>query len=487
MAARGMRGYTPAPMIQTSPARLAAALLVGAVAAAAAVAEPLPPRLQQAIRAADVPVEDVSIVVRDTVTGEEYLEVNPRVPRSPASTLKVVTTYAALDELGPAYTWKTRAYATGPIVAGRLQGDLVIQGGGDPFLTSERWAQFARELRNLGLQRIEGDIVLDRTLFAPQSADPDEFDGRGYRTYNVLPDPLLVNLQSADFHFVPRPDGIGVVLDPQPANLRLTNGIRVSSAGCRGGLRGVTFTSFDDDPGRLALGGRLSSRCPHLSVRRVIMEPASFAYGTFVTNWRQGGGELRGGLKLAPRPPDARLLLEYESLSLGEVVRLVNKYSSNAMARTLVLTLGLERQGAPASVEKGEAAMKTWLARRGLDAPELVIDNGSGLSRRTRITADSLARVLASAYQSRWYPELAASLPLGGLDGTLRTRFVDLGDSGRIRLKTGHLNSVAAVAGWVTGRAGRPLTVVVMVNHPGAQFASGDQIIDAVVRWTLER
>jgi D-alanyl-D-alanine carboxypeptidase/D-alanyl-D-alanine-endopeptidase (penicillin-binding protein 4) len=481
-------------MIQPRTARLAAVMLAGLLAPLAAgtplaarASEPLPPGLQQVLKAQGIAPQEVSVVVRDTLTGEQHLDLNGRVPRSPASTIKVLTTYAALDELGPAYTWRTRAWATGPIVDGRLRGDLVIEGGGDPFITAERWWRFARELRNTGLRAVDGDLVLDRTLFAPQAADPDEFDGRGYRTYNVLPDPLLVNLQSVEFHFVPNGARVDVIVDPEPSNFRLVNSLQVTSQGCRGGLRGVTFTSFENDPNRVAIGGRLSSRCPPLSVRRVVMQPATHAYGTFMTNWKQLGGEVKGGMRLAPRPADAKLLLEFESETLGEVVRLVNKHSSNSMARTLVLTLGLARRGAPATVAHGEEAMQAWLVKRGLDFPELVIDNGSGLSRQTRISADSMARMLASAYQSHYFPELAASMPLGGLDGTLRNRFADYAEPGRIRLKTGQLNGVSAIAGWVTSKSNRPLSVVVIVNRPGAQYGSGQAVIDAVVRWALER
>lgn len=461
--------------------------MAAAVLPVAAPAAPLPPRLQQVLHSQGIPATAVSIVVRDALTGEEHLELNGTVPRSPASTIKVLTTYAALDELGPAYTWKTRAWATGPVVAGRLQGDLVLQGGGDPFISVERWRQFAQELRNAGVDRIDGDVVIDRSLYATQDADPDAFDGRGYRTYNVLPDPLLVNLQSVEFHFVPAGDRIRVRLEPEPANLKVANTIRATKSACRAGLRSVTFTTFADDPSRIGLGGRMSARCPRLSVRRVVLDAPAYAYGTFVANWKQAGGEFRGGMRIEPKPPQAELLLEFESLPLAEVVRLVNKHSSNSMARMLVLTLGLERLAAPATVAKGEQAMHDWLVRRRLDFPELVIDNGSGLSRLTRVSADSMARMLASAYQSRWYPELAASMPLGGLDGTLRRRFADLADEGRIRLKTGSLDGVTAIAGWVTSRSNRPLSVVVIVNHPGVQFGSGEAVIDTVVRWALER
>ena len=474
-------------MIQASRRGLAAilALLVAGPSAAAGAA-PLPPRIEQVLHSQALPSSAVSIVVRDAVTGQSYLELNAREPRSPASTVKVLTTYAALDQLGPSYHWTTRAFVTGPVVDGRLAGDLVILGGGDPYLTADRWWRFARELRNTGLRRIDGDIVIDRSLYALQAPEADEFDGRGERVYNVLPDALLVNFQAAEFHFVPDGSRMRVIVDPEPANFKLATSIRTSDGACGEGLKGVTFTTYEDEPDRLALTGRLSRHCPPEVARRAIMRAPDYAFGTFVSAWREQGGEFTGRLRLEPRPVAARPLAEFESLSLGEVIRLLNKYSNNTMARMLVLTLAAERYGAPATVANGEQALAEWLDRQGLEFPELVLDNGSGLPRRTRIAADSMARLLAAAYRSRYFPELAASLPLGGQDGTLRRRFADLAGEGRIRLKTGHLNGVSAVAGWVTSRSGRPLAVVVIANHPGAEYR-GQAVIDTVVRWALDR
>jgi serine-type D-Ala-D-Ala carboxypeptidase/endopeptidase (penicillin-binding protein 4) len=475
-------------MIQ-APRRTLAVILAATVltlGGAGAGAAPLPPRLEQVLHSQALPASAVSIVVRDALTGEPYLELNAHEPRSPASTIKVVTSFAALDELGPGYHWTTRAYATGPIIDGRLAGDLVIEGGGDPYLSIERWWRFARELRNTGLRRIDGDIVIDRSLYVLQEPDADEFDGRGDRVYNVIPDALLVNFQAAEFHFVPEPTRVRVIVDPEPANLKLATAIRVGDGPCDSGLKSVTFTTYESEPDRLALTGRLSKRCPPAVAWRAIMRAPDYAFGTFVTAWREQGGEFTGRMRLEPRSPAAQSVAEFESLSLGEVIRLLNKYSNNTMARMLVLTLAYERYGAPATVPNGERALDEWLARVGLDFPELVIDNGSGLSRRTRIAADSMARLLAMAYRSRYFPELAASLPLAGQDGTLKRRFADLAAEGRIRLKTGHLNGVSAVAGWVTDRSGRPLTVVVIVNHPGAEYR-GQPVIDTIVRWALDR
>jgi D-alanyl-D-alanine carboxypeptidase/D-alanyl-D-alanine-endopeptidase (penicillin-binding protein 4) len=462
------------------------ALIALLLASPAGAAAPLPPRIVQVLHSQGIPATATSIVVTDTATGATLLELNRDTPRAPASAIKVLTTYAALARLGPSYHWTTRAYTTSAVVAGRLAGDLVLQGGGDPSMSAERWWRFAQELRNRGLRHIDGDIVIDRALYGTQEGDPDEFDGRGWRTYNVLPDALLVGLQTADFHALADGGHARIIVDPEPANLHLDNAVRLGSGPCAQSMQALKFTAAAAAPDRIRVEGRVAPGCP-ADARRAIMRAADFAFGTFVTYWRQLGGDITGTLRLAPTPPGARLLLEYESLPLGDVIRQVNKHSSNPMARMLLLTMGLEQSGPPATVEAGDRAVAAWLASEGMHFPELVLDNGSGLSRQARISAASMAALLASARNSRYWPEIASSVPIGGQDGTLRHRFVDLGTEARIRMKTGHLENVGAIAGWVTSRSGRSLSVVVLINHPGAQFGGGEAVIDTIVRWALDR
>lgn len=445
----------------------------------------LPPRLRQVMTAEAVAPTAVSIVVRDAGSGATVLDFNPSLARSPASTMKVLTTWAALSRLGPNHHWHTRAYADGPIVDGRLQGNLVLVGGGDPGLTAEHWWHFARELRNTGLQGIDGDVIVDRGLYAPAAEDPDEFDGKGYRTYNVLPDALLVNLQTAQFHVTAVGGHAQILVDPTPANLHVDNRVRAAITGCPANY-GLRFTTVDADPLHVAVDGAVGPGCP-VSAPRVIMTAPEFAFGTFVTFWRSLGGRFDGSLRLAGRPATSTPLVDLESDTLAEVVRNTNKWSSNAMARMLLLDMAAERYGAPVGAKDGARALQEFLTAEGLSLPELVVDNGSGLSREARISAASMSDVLQAAFHGRYFPEFVASLPIGGQDGTLRRRFVDLAADARIRMKTGHLAGVAAIAGYVTTRSGRPLSVVVMVNSPGAESGRGDAIIDTVVRWALDR
>jgi D-alanyl-D-alanine carboxypeptidase/D-alanyl-D-alanine-endopeptidase (penicillin-binding protein 4) len=224
-----------------------------------------------------------------------------------------------------------------------------------------------------------------------------------------------------------------------------------------------------------------------MSITRAVMRAPDFAFGVFKSYWQQSGGVLDGGLRLGPVPPGARLVLAYDSLALAEVIRLVNKYSSNVMARTLLLTLGAEKAGRPGSVAGGDRVIRDFLASRGIVVPDLVLENGSGLSRNERISAQGLADVLLDAWRSPYAAEFQASLPLSAVDGTLRRRFRSPDMEGRLRMKTGTLQDVSALAGYVNAASGKTYVTVVILNHPGAEHGAGEQVQAALIDWIFGR
>jgi serine-type D-Ala-D-Ala carboxypeptidase/endopeptidase (penicillin-binding protein 4) len=472
--------------------RLAAAALVALLAMRAAPAlarEPqLPPAVARALARHAVPAEHVSIYVRDASANEIALEHEADQGRSPASIIKVLTTFAALDALGPGYTWKTRALIDGELENGVLHGDLILKGGGDPYMTSERWWTFVQNLREQGLTRITGDVVIDNTYFAPATQSRDAFDGQAFRSYNVLPDALMVNFQTTRFTVAAdsqraKPQ---IVLNPAPANLSVQNMLRLGTGKCSGYNRGVSFDMRNEgDPNSVTVSGVFPAACGAFSINRAVMRAPDYAYGVFRTLWSQTGGSIEGGLRLGAAPPGATLLYEHESLPLPEIIRLVNKFSNNVMARHLLLTLGAEQFGPPATAESGRNAMRIWLAKRGLPADAFTLDNGSGLSRAERITARGLGEMLDIAWHSPFMPEFAASLPLSATDGTLRNRFDAPGMQGRIRLKTGRIDDVSALAGYVNAASGKTYVVVIIVNHPGAHTGSGEAIQTELIRWVF--
>lgn len=450
----------------------------------------LPAAVRSILDGHDLGTDGLSIVVRAVGDGPTLLALNPDQSRSPASTVKLVTTFAALDSLGPAYTWQTRAYVDGPIRNGRLDGDLYLKGGGDPYLTTERFWTFLRQLSARGLRQIDGDLVIDNTYFAPEPEDPGAFDGQPYRTYNVPPDALLVNLKAVEFRIFRPTAGAKpqVVTDPVLENLRIDNRIGNAKGACRGFQRGVAIDLPDGlDGNNVVLSGRFPTGCMDYALYRTVMTPPEFTVGVFKPLWSQLGGGLSGHVETGVVPDDARRFATARSVPLAEVVRNVNKFSNNVMTRQLLLTLGAEATGEPGTSANGRQAVARWLADLGIGAPGLYLENGSGLSRETRITAQTMASMLQAAWKHPFMPEFIASMPLSGLDGTMRNRFRGSSLEGRLHVKTGRLDHVYAIAGYVQARSGTRYVVVVFHNDTDVHRGPGRELQDALLRWVYKQ
>lgn len=460
------------------------------IANAAPVVSKLPPTIEQATQNLRLPQGDISIHIRNARTHAVVLDINGDVSRSPASTMKVMTTYAALDVLGPAYIWKTRAYARGVLRNGTLAGDLILVGGGDPYMTLERWWSFLNGLRQTGLKRIEGDIVIDNSLFSSMTQDRGEFDQQPFRTYNALPDALLVNFQATTFHIAADSENnrTQITLDPQPAGFKVRNELKLGGGRCAGYNYGVSFdTPEGGSTDEVIVRGTFPAACGQYAISRAVMTAPSYAYGVFRTLWDQLGGTVSGKLRLGSLPADAELLYSYDSLTMGEIIRLVNKYSNNVMARHLLLTLAAEKIGPPARVDAGRHVLIDWLHDHQIATSGTMIDNGSGLSREERTTAKTLAAVLQTAFDGPYLPEFAASLPLAATDGTLRRRFRAPAMQARLRMKTGRIDDVSSLAGYVYANSGTPYIAVIIVNARGAESGPGEEIQNAVVNWLFKQ
>lgn len=448
----------------------------------------LPTPVRAALRNHGLSGDGLSVFVQAVDETEPLLEINAGTPRRPASVIKLLTTYAALDILGPAYRWDTEAWITGTLSDGTLEGDLYLRGTGDPFLTVERFWTFLRELRRKGLKTIRGDLVIDNTYFDIPPEDPGDFDGQRYRSYNVPPDALLVNFGTARFDIRRSADGnISVFAEPPMARFVIENEIRSRRGACGGFQRGVAFDVPEGFAGRRAvLSGRFPTGCSEYALYRAVLPAPEFAHAVFAALWDELGGSLEGGMRLGPVPETAEQVHRFESVPLGDVVRQINKWSNNAMTRQLLLTIGAETFGVPGTPEKGRTAVQEWLESRGLSFPELYLDNGSGLSRDTRIAARSLGQMLLDAWDHAYMPELVSSMPISAVDGTMRRRAG--GDmAGRMHLKTGRLDDVAGVAGMVSSRSGNRYVVVIIQNDQDAHRGIGQDIQDVILRWVFDR
>ena len=481
--------------------------------------ERLPVAVAKALKAAGIPQGSVAVVVQQAAAVLPRVSVNAAQPMNPASLMKLLTTYAALELLGPAYTWKTEAWTTGKLADGVLEGDLLLKGGGDPRLTFEQFWLLLRQLRARGLRDIRGDLVLDRSLFETAEANgteavagADNFDDQPLRPYNVSPDALLLNFKSLRLQFVADAGmkTLSVLAEPRLANLDIINLVKPASGNGDCGnwkehLRAdLTRQNAPDGHARLILTGRYPLACGEKTWNLGVLSHPQYIDGVFRQLWRELGGSLTGGVREAVLPADARLLAGIESPPLTEAIRDINKFSNNVMARQLFLTLGAQplsvagvagvagtTSGAgslakpPARAADADAAIRAWLAQKHLRFPELVLENGSGLSRQERMSAESLASLLADAWKSPLMPELIASLPLSGVDGTMRKRLKQNGMTSQAHIKTGSLEGVKSIAGYLLDNGGKWQIVVFLVNHPNAAAAQPAQ--DALLEWVYAR
>lgn len=441
-------------------------------------ARALPEAYASALRTAGIASGASSVVVLPLDAGGLSASANADVPMNPASAMKLLTTYAALQMLGPAYTWRTEVAQLGTRDGNVVLGDLAIRGSGDPALVVEQLWLLVQRVRALGIREIRGDVVLDKTRFVKLDHDPGAFDGDALRTYNVGADALLANYKAIAFTFVPDVAAglVRVVVLPPVAGLRVPSTVRGSAGAC-----GDWHARLDADfsrPFAPVFRGSFPYACGERTWNLSTFDHTTFFGAVFRSLWEASGGVWTGKVREGSVAADAVPLAIHDSPLLAEVIRDVNKFSNNVMAQQVFLTLGAEITKQPGSYGNAQSAIRAWLDRRGLTMPDLVLEHGTGLSRVERITAEGLARVLADAYASPVMPEFMSSLPIVGVDGTTRNRRAA---SGRAHIKTGYLGDVRAIAGYVLAESGRRYVIVALINDPRAR--AGQRVHDTLLEW----
>lgn len=459
-----------------------------AIAPSAAIAE-LPVELSRALLEANIPDTQVGILVREIGNPVPLLAHGEQREFNPASLMKLVTTLAAMDSLGPAHEFKTRVLTDGGLVDGVLRGNLIFEGGGDPALTLERFWLLLRELRERGVREIDGDVIADPRYYqlAP-IPDAAGFDQAPLRPYNAQPSAMLVNFNTLNLRLSVLANGLSARIEPTPdaTMLAVVDEAKISDGACNGWRDKLSLEITDNT---LHLSGSYPLACGEQTVPLNLLPPEATLAVIFNALWKSLGGVLHGKFKLAETdageqaaPP--RLLLEFASPPMAQLTRDINKNSNNVMAKMLYLNLGAARYGAPATWEKAERAVRAWANERGIEMPELVLENGSGLSRIERISAASLARLLDYAAERPAYYEFAASLPAVGLEGTQKGRMNGTSAVGAAWLKSGTLDGVRNLAGYVLGPHGRRRSLVFLINHANA--AAAGQAQSALLTWALK-
>ena len=465
--------------------------------AISAHAASLPAAVSQELKKAHIPQSGIAVEVREVGKHASLISINTQRAMNPASTMKLLTTFAALDLLGPAYTWKTEAWIDGELKDGVLNGDLILKGYGDPKFTIEQFWLWLGELRARGLREIRGDLVLDRSYFDLPPYDPAKFDNDPVRAYNVSPDALLLNFNTLRLRYLPDGNNLKVVSEPPLDGVTVDN--RLAPNGDQ-----VNCDNWDDQfsvqpiGDSVVLAGDYPTGCGEREQNLSVMPHTRYVEALFRAVWQELGGTLRGKQRDGVVSGNAKLFSVHRSDPLSAIIRDINKFSNNVMARQLFLTLGeagpvfdeplLTNENAqdrfnshPLSIDRSIFTMQTWLARNQLDFKEVVLENGAGLSRQERISAAHMAQLLQHAYDHPLSAELQASLPILGVDGSVRKRLKESPAASHAHLKTGTLEGVKTIAGYVRSKNGKEWIVVFLINHPYAM--GGQDAQDALIEW----
>ena len=466
---------------------LSAVLLPLALSCHAASAA-LPAKVEQALKANKISNNSLSVMTVPLGGQTGGLQFNADVSVNPASTMKLVTTYAALELLGPNHQWKTEFYADGPLKDGVLHGNLYLKGGGDPKLNMEKLWLLLRDLRINGVRQVQGDLVLDRSFFvAPQLPAFNDDGGDANKPFLVKPDSLLVNLKAQRFITRAEDGKVSIAMDPPIASIRIDNQVRLLKADKCPSWPDIRYNAVDQFDGTtLIVSGQLAEGCTAQTYLSLLDHP-SYAAGAVRGIWQELGGKILGKDRQGSVPEKARMLVRAFSPDLVEIVRDINKYSNNTMARQLFLSIGAQFR---TEADKDDAmaaqrVIRSWLARKGITAPHLVMENGSGLSRAERISAREMALILQAAWRSPYAAEFRSSMPLVAMDGTMRRRLQRTPLVGEAHIKTGTLNNVRAIAGYSRDSNGQDWAVVAILNDPKPWGATS--ILDQVLLYTYNQ
>ena len=449
----------------------------------------LPDAINTSLQKAGIPASAVSVVVLPiTTTNFDAVVVsqNADVAMHPASTMKLVTTLVALEELGPDFRWKTTMLSDAPHATEVLNGNVYLRGGGDPDLNVQKLGAMLRDLRNQGVREINGNIVLDRSYFQPARPDANAipFDEYPDAYYNVIPDALLIHSNISSIALQSDADNIDARLLTPLNNTTLINQLTLNKKPCatwEKTWQAPTVAVSGDTIG-ITLNGSFPRNCK-ISQHINILDRNQYIAHVIRALWQELGGTWQGQAIDGNTPDYAHLLIEHQSETLADIIRIVNKHSDNAMARSIYLSLGAQSgvQINANSAQTAEARIRAWLFRHGINDAGLVLENGSGLSRSEQISAKQMAALLLAGAHSNWYPEFASYLPLAGMDGTMRRRLKDSPAAQHARIKTGTLKDSIAIAGYVRDIHDQNWIVVAMVNSAAAENAR--PALDLLINW----
>ena len=444
----------------------------------------LPQALNEEIRKSGIAKKDISIYIKEAGrSGKVVASLNAEKTRTPASIIKVLTTYAALLKFGFNYRWQTKFYTTGSLNNGVLNGDLLIKGFGDPTLNDDDLEKIISYIKAEGIRSVKGNIVIDRSYFKVGNKDSSDFDENPHSAYNAMPDAMMFNERLSTVCVIPKK--LSASKKNVDHSYKLVNNLQYVNKSCKGKYAWPRVKIDKSTPTtQMILDGQVSKYCGTQNICKVVTKPYKSFYYALKEKMHLEGITVRGNMKLQKIPQNATELFTYYSPSLEDIISITSKKSNNLYARHLLLLLGAKVYGAPATLKKGRNAIIKILSSKGaLGTGVLRIDNGSGLSRVAKMNAKLLATMYDDAYD-RYGKRWMDTLSIAGVDGTIKRRFSGTVVRNRAWMKTGTLRNVKNLGGYVKNKAGKYYTVVIIVNSNKARYR-GATLQNEIMKWLV--
>lgn len=443
------------------------------------VSAQVPEPIETIIGESGISKDSISISIKETKSnGKRIASLNSNKYRTPASIAKAATTYAALLELGDSYRWSTRIYRDGDISNGTLNGNLIIKGFGDPSLDGKSVSQIVSYIKANGIDRINGNIIIDKSYFDTCDDCSAKFDENPSSPYNAMPSALMFNENTTTLKIV---RGNEIVQNIKDDSYDITNEITVSDEPCRGRYSWPSVRIQYGERTKVIIGGTLSSSCPPISLTHIIAKAHLSFYGSLKQQLNDNGVSFDGNLKVKKTPNYVSEIATIYSKPIFQIIGETNKKSNNLYARQIFLTTGANKYGTPSTLEKSRNALISIFEKNGIRyAKSFKLDNGSGLSRTAKVTTEGFESMLDHAYdkyQQKWLNALS----IAGVDGTIKRRFPSsLGR--RVWMKTGTVDGVKNIAGYVKSSDGTLYTVVIIVNDRLAS-SRGAALENKIIIW----
>ncbi len=415
-------------------------------------------------------------------SGEPVYERNGSTPLVPASVQKLITTAAALHYLGPDYRFKTEILYTGSRKNGIVNGDLVVRGKGDPKLVPEQVWLIAERIKHLNINEVTGDLVVDGTFFDSLKTAPSWSRNHTQRAYDAMLGALSVSFNTVAVH-VNAGEKVGdpliVGLFPDSAYLKLVNKARTSAKG-KGGVK----ARRSGGKGKIVISvtGSMKPGSKEKVIYLNVPDPLKYAGEIFREYFKRGGVSIKGAIRKAAAPENARLIYTHESEPLAVILRNLNKYSNNFLAEQIVKTLAAEVGKIPGSHKNAMKLISGFLAESGIDMAGAALADASGLSRSNRVTAKLITELLT--VMNRRFdigPDFLAALGIMGVDGSVRDRMSRSPAKSKARVKTGSLAGLSSLAGYVAGKGENLFAFAIFLNDNSCYYKDADRIEDAIV------